>query len=203
MLRPYNRRKTCRTQHHDRIRIRYDRTYRRQRRDRAVVQRGRASHHARLRGPALRHVAHEAPQLDFAFVCHGAGIDDGEISVRRIVDDGGAAIAEGLANQIGVVLVRLASERVEVDVHGRTVSPSRSVHTRSVSPAPLRCSRSMPRSSRPRPPENWRPSPPENPTSVGVCPTEQGDYTPRNPNRAGAERTVLASTAHFWWVCVM
>src|SRR5438445_1632 len=97
-----------------------------------------------------------------------------------------AAIPEGLANQIGVVLVRLASEGVEVDVHGRTVSPSRNVHTRSVSPAPVRCSRSMPRSSRPRPPENWRPSPPENPTSVGVCPTANGNCPPRPPNRSGA-----------------
>src|SRR5438445_13762025 len=99
MLRPYNRRKTCRTQHHDRIRIRYDRTYRRQRRDRAVVQRGRASHHDRLRGPALRHVAHEAPQLDFASVVPVEGLIKARSTGGGTSTNGGAPTVEALATR--------------------------------------------------------------------------------------------------------
>src|SRR5206468_4805434 len=82
-------------------------------------------------------------------------------------------------------LIGLTPEGVEVDLHGRTVSPSRNVQTRSVSPVPLRCSRSMPRSRRPRPPENCRPSPAEYPTSVGVFPSPKGSCPPRKPNRNG------------------
>ena len=41
-----------------------------------------------------------------------------------IVDDYRAAVDESLANHIGIVLVRPATEGVEVNPHGRTVSPS-------------------------------------------------------------------------------
>src|SRR5438093_5633246 len=47
---------------------------------------------------------------------------------------------------------------VEVDVHGRTVSPTRTVQTRSLSPKPVRCSRSTPMSRRPRAPRHRCPA---------------------------------------------
>src|SRR5207302_6700999 len=130
-------------------------------------------------------MADQAPQLDFAFARDGAGVDDGEIGECRIVHDCSTARVERLPDALGVVLVGLTPKRVEVDVHGRTVSPSRNVHTRSLRPEPLRCSRSRPMSRRPRPPENCRPSPPENPTSVGAFPTPNGSCPPRRPNRNG------------------
>src|SRR6267378_6488170 len=184
MLRPYII-DPRRAQNHVRIRIRHHRAYRRQRRDRPVIERGRTSHHDGLRMAAFRDVADQAAQLDFAFVRDGAGIDDGEISECGIVHDRGAGRVERLPDTLGVVLVGLTPKCVEVDVHGRTVSPSKNVQTRSLRPVPLRCSRSRPMSRRPRPPENCRPSPPENPTSVGAFPTPNGSCPPRRPSRNG------------------
>ena len=80
----------------------------------------------------------EASQLDVAFVGHGAGIDDGQIGDGGIIDDNGVTVLERLAHLLGVVLVGLTPEGVEVDVHGRTVSPRRRVHTCSVRPFPRR-----------------------------------------------------------------
>src|SRR2546426_5075903 len=167
------------------IRVRHHRPHTWQRRDRAVIERRGASHHDRLRTAVFRDMTDQATQFDFAFVRDGAGIDDGEIGDCGIIHHRGTARVEGLTHALGVVLVGFTPEGVEVDVHGRTVSPSRNVQTRSVSPVPLRCSRSMPMSRRPRPPENWRPSPAEYPTSVGVFPTPNGSCPPRRPNRNG------------------
>src|ERR1051325_3466351 len=174
-----------RREHVDRIRVRHNGPHARQCRDRAVVERGRAPHHDRLRHALARDLPDETFELDFAFVSDGAGVDDGEIGERGIVHRHGAARVERRAHPLGVVLIRLAAERVEVDVHGRTVRPSRSVHTRSVRPVPLRCRRSIPTSSRPRPCENERPRPAEYPTSVGALPMPKGSCPPRAPRRIG------------------
>src|SRR6266404_3997786 len=174
-----------RPQYHRRIRIRHHRAHRRQCRDHTVVESRRAAHHDGLRVAAFRHVAHQATQFDFTLIRDGAGIDDGDIGECGIVHHRRTARVERLTHAVGVVLVGFTSECVEVDVHGRTVSPSRNVQTRSLSPVPLRCSRSRPMSRRPRPPENCRPSPPEYPTSVGVFPTPNGSCPPRRPNRSG------------------
>src|ERR1041385_3440089 len=174
-----------RREHVHRIRVRHNGPHARQRRDRAVVERGCAPHHDRLRRTLARDLPDETPELDFAFVSDGAGVDDGEIGERGIVHRHGAARVERRAHPLRVVLIRLAAERVELDVHGRTVRPSRSVHTRSVRPAPLRCRRSIPTSSRPRPCENERPRPAEYPTSVGALPMPKGSCPPRAPRRIG------------------
>src|SRR6266540_477079 len=131
-------------------------------------------------------MAHEPPQLDFAFVSDGTGVDDGEIGGGGVVHDDRALFGECLADDLGVILVRPAAERVEVNVHGRTVSPNRKDHTRSVSPGPLRSSRSIPKSSRPRPPENCLPIPADRPNSVGAfAPGPNASCPPRAPKRTG------------------
>src|SRR6266446_778443 len=184
MLRPHIL-EPRRAQNHVWIRIRHHRPHGRQRRDRTVVECRRASHHDGLRVAAVRDVPDEATQLDFAFVRDGAGIDDGEIGECGIVYDRGAGRVERLAHAFGVVLVGFTPKCVEIDVHGRTVSPRMNVQTPSVSPVPRRCSRSRPMSRRPRPPANCRPRPPEYPTSVGVLPTPNGSCPPRRPKRNG------------------
>src|SRR5437899_4210343 len=183
-LRGEGQRDPGRGQHSLRIRIRDHRAPRRQRRDRAVVQRRGASHHDRLGRAALRHMAHETPQLDFAFVSDRAGVDDGEIGDGGIIDHNGALVAEPLANHIGVVLIRPAAKGMEVDPHGRTVSPRRNVKMCSFNPVPLRSRCSTPKSIRPRPAENCFPRPAERPTSVGGwAPAPNGIWPPRAPNR--------------------
>src|SRR5436309_5154420 len=184
MLRPYII-EPRRPQYHPRFRVGYNRTHRRQCRDCTVVERRRTAHHDRLRVTGFRDVSHETAQLDFTLAGDGAGIDDREIGECGIIHDRRTARVECLAHTVGVVLVGFTSECVEEDVHGRTVSPSRNVQTRSLSPVPLRWSRSRPMSRRPRPPENCRPSPAEYPTSVGVFPTPNGSCPPRSPNRNG------------------
>src|SRR5256714_1435567 len=161
-------------QHRRRIGVWNHGAHRRQRRDFPIVQSGRASHHDRLRGAGLRDVAHGSAQVYFALVGDGAGVDDGEISSGGIVDLDGAMIGKGLAHEFRIVLVRPAPKRMEVDVHGRTVSPSNKVHTRSFNPLPLRSRRSTPMSRRPRPPEKTFPRPPAMPNSVGAFPMPNG-----------------------------
>src|SRR6267378_2525230 len=162
---------------------------RRQCRNRTVIQCRRTPHHDGFGVTDARHVAHEPAQLAFTFVGDGAGVDNGEIGGGGIVYDDGTLSGEGLAHQLGVVLVRLTAEGVKVDVHGRTVSPSNTVHTRSVRPAPLRSRRSSPKSSRPRPPENCFPIPVESPNSVGaLAPGPNASCPPRTPNRTGDVR---------------
>ena len=124
---------------------RHHRAHPRQGRDRTAVQRRRAPHHDGFdTGAPVRDAADQTAQLGFAFCGDGTGIDDGEVGGFRRGDGGRAAVFEGLADQLGVVLVRLAAEGVEVNVHGRTVNPSRIVHTCSVRPPPLRCRYSTP-----------------------------------------------------------
>src|SRR6266511_2564546 len=187
MLRPYpNRtRHSRRSQNHRRFRIGYNRTHRRQRGDRAVVERRRTSHHDSLCVAAFRNMTDQASQFDFAFVRDRTGVDDGEIGEGGIIHHDRTVRVERLAHALGVVLVGFTPECVEVDVHGRTVSPTRTVQTRSLSPKPVRCSRSRPMSRRPRPPENCRPRPAEYPTSVGALPTPNGSCPPRAPRRNG------------------
>src|SRR5258705_6741860 len=132
-------------------------------------------------------MAHEPPQLGFAFVSDGAGVDDGEVGGGRIVHDDRALFGESVPHLFGVVLVCFTTERVEVDVHGRTVSPNKKVHTRSVTPVPpLRWRCSNPKSRRPRPPENCLPIPVEMPNSVGALgPGPKASCPPRTPKRNG------------------
>src|SRR5258705_4549464 len=184
MLRPYII-DSRRAQHCPWIRVRHDRAHRRQRGNRAVVERRRTAHHDRLGMAALRDVSHKAAQLDFAFVRDGTGVDDGEIGECGIIHHDRTVRVERLAHALGVVLVGFTPECVEVDVHGRTVSPTRTVQTRSLSPKPVRCSRSRPMSRRPRPPENCRPRPDEYPPSVGALHTPNGSCPPRAPRRSG------------------
>src|SRR5437762_9126259 len=184
MLRPYIIDSRC-AQHGPRFRIRHNRAHRRQRRDHTVVERRRTSHHDGLCVAAVRNMADQAPQFDFAFVRNGTGVDDGEIGECGIIHHDRTVRVERLAHALGVVLVGFTPECVEVDVHGRTVSPTRTVQTRSLSPKPVRCSRSTPMSRRPRPPENCRPRPAEYPTSAGALPTPNGSCPPRAPKRSG------------------
>src|SRR6266550_2537841 len=67
MLRPYIIDSRC-AQHGPRFGIRHNRAHRRQRRDHTVVERRRASHHDGLCVAAVRNMADQAPQFDFAFV---------------------------------------------------------------------------------------------------------------------------------------
>src|SRR2546427_1939607 len=137
--------------------------------------------------------AHQATQLRLALMRHGAGVHDGQVRHGGIVHQHGALVGERLAHDLRVVLVRLAAEGVEVDVHGRIVMPTSTVHTCSLSPAPLRSSRSTPRSSSARPSENARPVPTATANSVGaVVPEPNGIRPPRTPNRIGAREPTSA-----------
>jgi len=94
MQRPYL--DARRPQHIRRLCIRHHRAHRRQRGDRAIIERRGASHDDRARVAPLRHMSHKAAQLDFAFVRHSAGIHDGQISQGRIIDDDGTTRVEGV-----------------------------------------------------------------------------------------------------------
>src|SRR5260370_1764822 len=142
------------------------------------------------------------PQLGFAFSGHRTGVDDGEIGVCGVRDDDGALVGERLAYQLGVVLVRLAAEGMEVDLHGRTVIPSRKVHTRSVRPVARRSRCSRPRSIRPRPPASRRPVPMQAPHSPGAAPAGRTGMRPvRAPRRSGRALPSSAPTAQFVVLC--
>src|SRR5881398_1150 len=136
--------------------------------------------------PAPRQPPHEAAQLGFALRGHGAGIHDGNVRGGGIFHDDRALVSERLAHQVGVVLVRLAAEGMEVNVHGRTVRPRRNVQTRSESPPPLRSRCSSPTSTSARPRANARPVPAAKPSSLGAAaPAPNGSCPPRAPSRSG------------------
>src|SRR5256885_4409422 len=200
MLRPYVPRR-CRhprgSQHGIRLRSPDHGAHPRQRGDRAVITRRGAPHHDGLEALALApQVAHQSAQLGLALVGDGAGVDHREIRRRGVVHHGRPLVGERLHDQGRVVLVRFAAERVEVDVHGRTVIPTRAVHTRSVSPPPRRSSRSTPTSSRARPWANARPLPAAAANSVGaVGPGPNGSWPPRTPNRNGMRPEPISAPA--------
>src|SRR5213592_52253 len=187
MLRPYTSGHPCCPQHRTRIRPAHHGPHRSESRDPPVVKRRGAAHHDCLEPRAApRQPPHEAAQLGFALRGHGAGIHDGNVRGGGIFHDDRALVSERLAHQLGVVLVRLAAEGVEVDVHGRTVRPSRNVQTRSESPPPLRSRCSSPTSTSARPRANARPVPAATPTSVAaVAPAPNGSCPPRAPSRSG------------------
>src|SRR5690242_9869424 len=176
-----------RPQHLRRLRTAHDGAHRREGRDVTIVERRRAAHHDRLDAAApARETAHQAAQLRFALVRDGAGVDHSQVCHGGVVHNRGAGVLERPAHARRVVLVCLTTERVEVDVHGRTVRPTSTVHTRSVSPVPRRSSRSTPRSIEPRPCANERPVPAAAANSVGaVLPGPNGIWPPRTPNRKG------------------
>src|SRR2546426_4538932 len=179
-----------------------DRTHARQRGDgAAAVTRGGAAHHD-ARTPGAAEAPDEVAQLGFALAGHRTGVDDGEIGIRGVHDDDDALVGERLAHQLGVVLVRLTAEGVKVDVHGRTVMPSRKLHTRSVSPTARRCRCSSPMSISPRPPASRRPVPTEAPHSRGAAPAGlKGMRPPRAPSRSGTWFPSSAPTAQFVVLC--
>src|SRR3989449_9969024 len=103
----------------------------------------------------------------------------------RIVHHDDALVRERLTHERRVVLVGFAAEGMEVDVHGRTVSPTSTVHTRSVRIPPRRSSRSTPRSMSARPWANARPVPADAANSVGaLVPGPNGSWPPRKIGRA-------------------
>src|SRR6059058_1909512 len=177
-------------QHRSRLRPAHHGTHARQRRDRAIIARRGTAHHDGLEALALaRQTTHEAPQLRLALVGHRARIHHGDVRGGRVVHDDGTLVGERLAHQRRVVLIGLAAKGVEIDVHGRTVSPTSTVHTRSVSPPPRRSSRSSPRSTNARPCANARPVPSDPATSVGALgPGPNGTCPPRAPRRIGIRR---------------
>src|SRR5207245_3446323 len=118
----------------------------------------------------------------------GTRVHDGHVGRGRVDHHSVARGGKPLAHQRGVLLGRLAAEGDELDVHGRTLKPSRNVHTRSESPAPVRRRCSRPTSTSARPRANARPVPAANPTSVGaVGPAPNGSCPPRAPTRNGAK----------------
>src|SRR5213593_3782194 len=187
MLRPYTSRHPCCPQHRTRIRPAHHGPHRSESRDPPVVKRRGAAHHDCLEPRAApRQPPHEAAQLGFALRGHGAGIHDGNVRGGGIFHDDRALVSERLAHQVGVVLVRLAAEGMEVNVHGRTVRPRRNVQTRSESPPPLRSRCSSPTSTSARPRANARPVPAAKPSSVGAAaPAPNGSCPPRAPSRSG------------------
>src|SRR5690242_1684693 len=186
-LRPYPYRHPRRAQHLRRLRAAHDRAHRRERGNVTVVERRRAAHHDRLDAATpAGEAAHQSAQLGLALVRDGAGVDHGQVGGGGVVHDRGARALECPAHERRVVLVRLTTESVEVDVHGRTVRPTSTVHTRSVSPVPRRSSRSTPRSIEARPCANERPVPAAAANSVGaVVPGPNGIWPPRTPSRKG------------------
>src|SRR5690348_663195 len=185
--RPYPYRHPRRAQHLCRLRTAHDRAHRREGGNVTVVERRRAAHHDRLDAAApAGEAAHQSAQLGLALVRDGAGVDHGQVRGGGVVHDRGAGVLERPAHARRVVLVCLTTERVEVDVHGRTVRPTSTVHTRSVSPVPRRSSRSTPRSIEARPCANERPVPAAAANSVGaVLPGPNGIWPPRTPSRKG------------------
>jgi len=86
---------------------------------RAVIARGGAAHdHGANAWTLPRDAAHERAKLGLARVRNGAGIHDCHVGVLKGAGGGRAGIAEGLANELGVVLIRLTTEGVIKDVHG-------------------------------------------------------------------------------------
>src|SRR5438034_1817548 len=172
------------------------RAHGRKRRDRAAVARRGAAHHhgfepaaAPAPAPAPREPAYQAPEFRLALVGYRAGIHDREVRGSRVVHHDDALVRERLTHERRVVLVGLAAEGMEVDVHGRTVSPTSTVHTRSMSPPPRRSSRSRPRSMSARPCANARPVPSDPATSVrALVPGPNGICPPRAPRRIGIRR---------------
>src|SRR6267143_2425008 len=161
----------------------------RQCRDRAAVARRGAAHHHGLNAPPSCEPSYQAPQLRLAFLGHRTGIHDHEVRGGRVVHRHESLLRERLAHQRGVILVGLATESVKVDVHGRTVIPTSTVHTRSVSPPPRRSSRSRPRSMSARPCANAPPVPTDAAASVGgLVPGPNGNCPPRAPRRIGIRR---------------
>src|SRR5205807_5670640 len=185
------------SQHRSRLRSPNDRPDARERRYRARVAGRGAAHHDRLAAlPPARQTAHDAPQLRLDPVRHGARVHHREVRHRGVVHHGRPLIGERLSHHGRVVLVRLAAEGMEVDVHGRTVRPTSAVHTRSVSPPPRRCSRSTPTSSSARPWANARPDPAAAANSVGaIVPGPNGSWPPRTPNRKGMRPPPISAPA--------
>src|SRR5437762_8392389 len=190
MLRPYlagrGREPGC-PEHARRLRSAHHGAHRRQARNATVVERGGATHYHRFQTAVLsREPAHQTPQLRLALVGHRAGIHHREVRGGRIVHHDDALVRERLTHERGVVLVGFTAERMEEDVHGRTASPTSTVHTRSVRIPPRRSSRSTPRSMSARPWANARPVPADAANSVGaLVPGPNGSWPPRTPRRIG------------------
>src|SRR5205807_1607960 len=180
-----------------RIRPAHDCPDARQRRDRASVAGGGATHHDGLEALALAcQATHEAPQLRLALARDGARVHHRDIRRRGIVHHRRPLVGKRLLHEGRVVLVCFTAERMEVDVHGRTVMPTSAVHTRSVSPPPRRSSRSTPTSRRARPWANARPVPAAAANSVGaVGPGPNGIWPPRAPNRSGIRPELISVPA--------
>src|SRR3989440_568095 len=190
-------RKACSAKHLGWLRPSHHGTHARQRRDRAIVpSRGAAYHHGLEAFALPSEPAHQAPQLRLALVRDRARVHHREVRRRGVVHHRRPPVGERLLHQGRVVLVRLAAERMEVDVHGRPVIPTSPVHTRSVSPAPRRSSRSTPTSSSARPWANARPVPAAAPNSVAaVVPGPNGSWPPRTPNRNGVRPPAISAPA--------
>src|SRR5438094_834723 len=154
-------------QHARRLRPAHHGAHARQRRDRAIIARRGTAHHDGLEALALaRQTTHEAPQLRLALVSDGARVHDRDVRGGRVVHDDGTLVGERLAHQRRVVLIGLAAKGVEIDVHGRTVSPTNT-----------------------RPCANARPVPSDPATSVGALgPGPNGTCPPRAPRRIGIRR---------------
>src|SRR5437762_1645421 len=202
MLRPYlagrGREPGC-PEHARRLRSAHHGAHRRQARNATVVERGGATHYHRFQTAVLsREPAHQTPQLRLALVGHRAGIHHREVRGGRIVHHDDALVRERLTHERGVVLVGFTAERMEVDVHGRTVSPTSTVHTRSVRIPPRRSSRSTPRSMSARPWANARPVPADAANSVGAwspARTAAGRHAPPDGSACGRSRTRLPRTS--------